>query len=165
MTSSVAALSVVWMPRSDQPRTKGGMNEHASIDGDDDSAGHGARLRKRLLDAGVSGSHDYEFVEYLLALTIPRVGTKLLAKQLLDDFGSIGPLLGGKRRQLAARRHQQRRDRRFEDCRGDGAQLARSADRGSPGPFKLDALGDYLHEQKAHRTEEVQILFLKPRTC
>jgi len=58
-----------------------------------DSAGHRARLRRRLLDAGPQGFHDYELVEYLLALTIPRVDTKPLAKRLLDDFGGIGPLL------------------------------------------------------------------------
>ena len=60
---------------------------------DGDSGGHRARLRKRLLDAGPDGFHDYELVEYLLALTIPRVDTKPLAKRLIHDFGGIGPLL------------------------------------------------------------------------
>jgi len=40
------------------------------------ASGHRARLRQRLLDAGPQGFHDYELVEYLLALTIPRVDTK-----------------------------------------------------------------------------------------
>ena len=69
------------------------MNEHASVDRESDSAGHRARLRKRLLDAGPAGFHDYELIEYLLALTIPRVDTKPLAKRLIHDFGGIGPLL------------------------------------------------------------------------
>ena len=59
----------------------------------DRAGGHRARLRKRLLDAGPEGFHDYELVEYLLALTIPRVDTKPLAKRLLHDFGGVGPLL------------------------------------------------------------------------
>jgi len=59
-----------------------------------DSGGHRARLRRRLLDAGPDGFHDYELIEYLLTLTIPRVDTKPLAKRLLSDFGGIGPLLG-----------------------------------------------------------------------
>ena len=42
---------------------------------------------------GRQGFHDYELIEYLLALTIPRVDTKPLAKRLLHDFGGIGPLL------------------------------------------------------------------------
>ena len=58
-----------------------------------DAAGHRARLRKRLLEAGPQGFHDYELIEYLLALTIPRVDTKPLAKRLIHDFGGIGPLL------------------------------------------------------------------------
>lgn len=59
-----------------------------------DAKGHRARLRERLLDAGPQGFHDYELVEYLLALTIPRVDTKPLAKRLLHDFGGVGALLG-----------------------------------------------------------------------
>jgi DNA repair protein RadC len=70
------------------------MDGHASANQENDSAGHRARLRKRLLDAGPEGFHDYELVEYLLALTIPRVDTKPLAKRLIHDFGGIGPLLG-----------------------------------------------------------------------
>ena len=58
------------------------------------SNGHRGRLRERLLDAGPEGFHDYELIEYLLTLTIPRVDTKPLAKRLLDVFGGIGPLLG-----------------------------------------------------------------------
>ena len=59
-----------------------------------DAKGHRSRLRQRLLDSGPQGFHDYELIEYLLALTIPRVDTKPLAKRLLHDFGGIGPLLG-----------------------------------------------------------------------
>jgi len=47
------------------------MNEHASVDRESGSEGRRARLRKRLLAAGASGFHDYELVEYLLALTFP----------------------------------------------------------------------------------------------
>jgi DNA repair protein RadC len=43
------------------------------------STGHRSRLRERLLDAGPEGFHDYQLVEYLLTLTIPRVDTKPLA--------------------------------------------------------------------------------------
>jgi len=65
------------------------------------SGGHRARLRQRLLEAGPEGFHDYELVEYLLALTIPRVDTKPLAKRLLHDFGGIGPLLSASPEALA----------------------------------------------------------------
>ena len=58
-----------------------------------DTAGHRTRLRRRLLDHGPAALQDYELIEYLLALAIPRRDTKPLAKALLREFGGIGPLL------------------------------------------------------------------------
>lgn len=55
--------------------------------------GHRARLRQRLLQGGPEALLDHELVEYLLCLAIPRRDTKPLAKQVLDEFGSIGALL------------------------------------------------------------------------
>lgn len=58
-----------------------------------DAAGHRSRLRARLLGQGGEALQDYELIEYLLALAIPRRDTKPLAKALLREFGGIGPLL------------------------------------------------------------------------
>jgi len=58
-----------------------------------DATGHRGRLRARLLDGGGEALADYELVEYLLMLAIPRRDTKPLAKALLREFGGIGPLL------------------------------------------------------------------------
>ncbi|APZ98141.1 hypothetical protein BWQ93_06365 [Sphingopyxis sp. QXT-31] len=58
-----------------------------------DHKGHRARLRARLLDSGGEALADYELVEYLLALAIPRRDTKPLAKALLKEFGSLAKLL------------------------------------------------------------------------
>jgi DNA repair protein RadC len=58
-----------------------------------DTAGHRARLRKRLIETGGDGLLDHELVEYLLALAIPRRDTKPLAKALLREFGGITGLL------------------------------------------------------------------------
>ena len=57
------------------------------------SAGHRERLRQRLLTAGGEGFHDYELLEYLLALAIPRQDTKPLAKRLIEEFGSLAALI------------------------------------------------------------------------
>lgn len=59
-----------------------------------DHKGHRARLRARLLGSGGEALADYELVEYLLALAIPRRDTKPLAKALLKEFGSLAKLLG-----------------------------------------------------------------------
>jgi len=58
-----------------------------------DHAGHRARLRARLLGDDADGMADYELVEYLLALAIPRRDTKPLAKALLREFGSLAQLV------------------------------------------------------------------------
>ena len=58
-----------------------------------DHAGHRSRLRTRLL-GDADGLADYELVEYLLALAIPRRDTKPLAKALLREFGSFAQLIG-----------------------------------------------------------------------
>ncbi|WP_308815398.1 DNA repair protein RadC [Sphingomonas sp. GV3] len=59
----------------------------------DDTAGHRARLRRRILGHGGEALLDHELIEYLLALAIPRRDTKPLAKALLREFGGIGGLL------------------------------------------------------------------------
>ena len=50
--------------------------------------GHRQRLKARLLD-NPRGLADYEILELLLALTLPRRDTKPLAKELLARFGSL----------------------------------------------------------------------------
>jgi DNA repair protein RadC len=129
-----------------------------------ESAAHRARLRQRLLDAGPEGFHDYELIEYLLTLTIPRVDTKPLAKRLLNDFGGIGPLLGASadtlRREglsdatIAALKIAEAAALRLLEVRVEAAPILSS----------WDALGDYLHATMAHRrTEEVRVLFLNAK--
>ena len=56
-----------------------------------DHAGHRGRLRDRLL-ADPDGLQDYELIEYLLTLAIPRRDTKPLAKALLKEFGGLAGL-------------------------------------------------------------------------
>ncbi len=58
-----------------------------------DHAGHRSRLRGRLIGGDADGMADYELVEYLLALAIPRRDTKPLAKALLREFGSLAQLI------------------------------------------------------------------------
>src|SRR3546814_16611575 len=57
-----------------------------------DHLGHRARLRSRLLD-DAEGLADYELIQYLIALAIPRRDTKPLDKALLREFGSLAQLV------------------------------------------------------------------------
>jgi len=51
--------------------------------------GHRARLRNRFEKSGLEGFSDYEVVELLLTLCIPRCDVKDQAKALLHRFGSL----------------------------------------------------------------------------
>mgnify|MGYP003386143324 CR=1 FL=1 len=55
--------------------------------------GHRARLRTRFAQAQGIGLADYELLELLLFLAIPRGDVKPLAKSLLQKFGSFAALL------------------------------------------------------------------------
>src|SRR5437870_8501252 len=55
--------------------------------------GHRKRLRERFLKAGLDGFADYEVVELLLTLAIPRSDVKLPAKRLVQRFASLRGIL------------------------------------------------------------------------
>jgi DNA repair protein RadC len=141
------------------------MHERAvNSDKGEDSAGHRARLRKRLLDAGPEGFHDYELVEYLLALTIPRVDTKPLAKRLIHDFGGIGPLLSASADTLRREGLTDPSIAALKIAEATALRLLETRVEGRPILSSWEALGDYLHAAMAHRqVEQVRILFLNAR--
>ena len=63
--------------------------------------GHRRRMRERLLGAGPAGLADYEVLEMLLFLGIPRRDTKPLAKSLINGFGSLAAVLSASPEALA----------------------------------------------------------------
>ena len=131
---------------------------------DNGSGGHRARLRQRLLDAGPAGFHDYELIEYLLTLTIPRVDTKPLAKRLIDDFGGIGPLLGASAETLKREGLSDATVAALKIAEATALRMLEARVEGQPVLSSWDALGDYLHATMAHRrTEEVRVLFLNAK--
>ena len=141
------------------------MDGRASTEDEGETAsGHRSRLRKRLLDAGPQGFHDYELVEYLLALTIPRVDTKPLAKRLLHDFGGIGPLLSASADNLRREGITDPTIAALKIAEATALRLLESRIERQPILSSWDALGDYLHAAMAHRrVEEVRILFLNAK--
>lgn len=52
-------------------------------------SGHRKRLRDRFAKSGRDGLAEYELLELLLTYTIPRIDTKPIAKDLLQQFGTI----------------------------------------------------------------------------
>lgn len=55
--------------------------------------GHRQRLREKFLDKGAEALTDYELLELLLCIAIPRRDLKPLAKDLIRRFGSFGAVL------------------------------------------------------------------------
>ena len=141
------------------------MDGHATTEDEGETAsGHRSRLRKRLLDAGPQGFHDYELIEYLLALTIPRVDTKPLAKRLLHDFGGIGPLLSAGADNLRREGITDPTIAALKIAEATALRLLEARVERQPILSSWDALGDYLHAAMAHRrVEEVRILFLNAK--
>ncbi|MBE6367150.1 MAG: DNA repair protein RadC [Lentisphaerae bacterium] len=70
-----------------------GKTRCSNEDNQDRNAGHRQRVRQRFLLNGFSGMLDYEVMECLLTLVIPRKDVKPLAKSLLEEFGSVYSVL------------------------------------------------------------------------
>lgn len=130
-----------------------------------DHAGHRSRLRARLLRGDADGMADYELVEYLLALAIPRRDTKPLAKTLLREFGSFAQLVSADPESL-----------RRIDGMGDGAiaalkivqqaslRMLKGEFREKPLLSSWDALLDWLRADMGPiEVERVRVLYLNSR--
>jgi len=129
-----------------------------------DAAGHRARLRARLLDAPES-LQDYEIVEYLLMLAMPRIDTKPIAKALIREFNGLGGVLSAKPHELM------RVDRVGESgaaamliARTVAHRLLKTKASAQPVLSGWQALLDYLQADMAHiGIERVRVLHLNTK--
>ncbi len=127
--------------------------------------GHRARLRTRLLTGGGEALADYELLEMVLYIALPRVDTKPLAKLLLARFGSFAGVIAAPREELL-------------EIKGIGEsglatlkvvqlaaqRLARAEVQDRPVLANWDRLMDYLNAILAReRIEQFRVLFLDTR--
>jgi DNA repair protein RadC len=63
------------------------------LDAEELSQGHRKRLRDKFLKSGLVGFHDYEIVELLLSLGVPRRDTKQQAKEAIKKFKTLRGVL------------------------------------------------------------------------
>lgn len=68
----------------------------------DSRHGHRARLRERFLKSGGAGMPEYELLELILILAIPRRDVKPLAKKLIAQFGDYAGVLSAETEALRA---------------------------------------------------------------
>ena len=131
----------------------------------DDAAGHAGhrkRLRERFLATMGEGMPDYEMLELLLMLAIPRRDVKPLAKRLIARFGDYAATVSAEPRRL-----------REVDGLGEAGvaalklaqatalRLSRQAVLGRNVVSSWQQLVDYCHAAMAHETvEQLRLLFL-----
>lgn len=130
-----------------------------------ETAGHRARLRKRLIEGGGDGFHDYELLEYVLALVTPRRDTKPLAKRLIAEFGTLSGVLAATPAELM----------RLEGLGETGVAALKFVQLAAVRALRDDMIGrpilsgwqaviDYLHADMAHTAiERCRVLFLNNR--
>ncbi len=130
-----------------------------------DHAGHRARLRQRLIEQGGDGLLDYELVEYLLMLAIPRRDTKKLAKALLAEFGGLGGVFSADAAALMRVPGMgETTAAAIKIVQAAALRLLQVEAKAQPVLASWQALIDYLHADMAHRgTERVRVLHLNTR--
>jgi DNA repair protein RadC len=129
-----------------------------------DASGHRARLRERLFEGGAKALLDHELIEYLLALTHPRVDTKDQARKLIAAFGGVGPLLAASPETLKREGLSDATVGALKIAEATALRLLETRVEGRPMLSNWEALGDYLQAAMAHSAvEEVRVLFLNAK--
>jgi DNA repair protein RadC len=131
-----------------------------------DGAGHRARLRQRLIEGGPDALLEHEIIEYLLTITIPRVDTKAMAKDLIRRFGSFGALLSADAEALAREKLSDAQIGAIKLAQAVAVRLLRSKVAERPVLGSWQAVTDYLRATLAHEpVEHVRVLYLNSRNA
>lgn len=128
-------------------------------------SGHRERMRRKMLMGGDSAFHDYELLEYIIGLAVPRRDTKPVAKALIARFNSFAAVISADPRDL------KRIDgvgdsviAALKFVQASALQLQRANVYGKPVLAGWQALLDYLHADMAHLgRERFRVLFLDSR--
>ncbi len=134
----------------------------ASVPG---AEGHRARMRTRLLSAGPDALADYELLEMVLFLALPRRDTKPIAKTLLARFGSFASTIAAPLAELRAGEGLGEAGiAALRVVQAAALRLARAEVKALPVLGNWDRLMDYLTAAIAReRIEQFRILFLDTR--
>lgn len=123
---------------------------------------HRERLRQRFLSGGADALPDYELLELLLILAIPRKDVKPLAKLLLARFGSLPGVLNAKPESLMeVDGIKEVAATALKVVQAAAQRLARQEVLNQPVLASWDKLLSYCHISLAHREiEQFHLLFL-----
>ena len=149
--------------RSSRSRPKDGT-PRPTIEGESSPhSGHRDRLRDRFLAGGSEALPDYELLELLLFMAIPRRDTKQDAKELLKEFGgSFADLIASTPERLREIPGLSENSIvALKAVEAAAQRLARAKVLGRPAISSWDALLDYCAALMARKTtEEFRVLFL-----
>ena len=126
--------------------------------------GHRGRMRARLLANGPDGLADYELVEMLLFLSIPRRDTKPLAKALINRFGAMHDLLAAPEAELRLAGLDPATGGVFDLVNEAARRLAQAEARSRPLLNDMSRLVDYLDvPARLRRAPHLAVLLLNNR--
>ena len=152
-------------------KRRGFSDQLALLDPDDRAPaalgadGHRARMRQKLLTAGPTALADYELLEMVLFLALPRRDTKPISKALMDRFGSFAKTLAAPLNDLVAVEGiGEAGAAALKTVHAAALRLARAEVLQRPVLANWDALMDYLNAVMAReRVEQFRVLFLDTR--
>lgn len=138
--------------------------ENTGVDVKPDNSGHRERLKKRFMLGGGRDFPDYEMLELLLTLSIPRRDVKQIAKQLLAKFGSFAGVINAPAAALYEVPYVKENSYVvFSIVREAAIRSSWSSlqDKAAPVISNWDAMIDYCRTAIGHRdVEEFRIIFL-----
>lgn len=137
------------------------------INDEPDYLGHRERLRRRFLLGGGRDMPDYELLELLLTIVIPRRDVKPLAKELIRKFGSFAGVVNAPLEELMLVKGVKENTaavlRIVRECSVRSSwQSLKGMD--APVISDFDAMVDYCRSAMAYQTvEEFRIIFLNSK--
>lgn len=124
--------------------------------------GHRQRLKARFLKNGADGMQDYELLELLLFLAVPRRDVKPLAKELIKTFGGFSEVINAEPARLKeVKGIGESAIIAFKMVREGAIKLSQDKILNQPVITSWQALLDYCKMTMAHqKKEQFRILFL-----
>jgi DNA repair protein RadC len=157
----MASKSSPSRPKAGTRRPTPELAEAGGDDGLPHYYGHRDRLRERFLNGGRDALADYELLELLLFMAIPRRDTKPLAKELIDEFKTFAATISAPIERLKEFGLTENVIASLKVVEAAARRLAGGAVLGRPVLSSWEALLDYCAVQIGHaQTEEFHVLFL-----
>lgn len=124
--------------------------------------GHRNRLRHRFLSQGHAALADYELLEMLLFMAIPRRDVKPLAKEMLDRFGSFAAVISADAELLMQHKGMgETAAAALKIVAGSAVRMSQEQVLEKPVLSNWQALQDYVRAAMVHNSvEQFRILFL-----